>query len=30
MANRVKQAWKAGTAVVNGWVAIPSAFSAEM
>jgi 4-hydroxy-2-oxoheptanedioate aldolase len=30
MANQVKQAWKAGKAVVNGWLAIPNAFSAEM
>jgi 4-hydroxy-2-oxoheptanedioate aldolase len=30
MANKVKEAWKAGRAVVNGWLAIPSAFSAEM
>lgn len=30
MANKVKQAWKAGQAVVNGWLAIPNAFSAEM
>ena len=30
MANKVKQAWQAGQAVVNGWLAIPSAFSAEM
>ena len=30
MANQVKEAWKAGKAVVNGWLAIPNAFSAEM
>jgi 4-hydroxy-2-oxoheptanedioate aldolase len=30
MANRVKEAWAAGKAVVNGWLAIPNAFSAEM
>ncbi len=30
MANAVKEAWKAGRAVVNGWLAIPNAFSAEM
>jgi 4-hydroxy-2-oxoheptanedioate aldolase len=30
MANAVKEAWKAGKAVVNGWLAIPNAFSAEM
>jgi 4-hydroxy-2-oxoheptanedioate aldolase len=30
MPNKVKDAWKAGKAVVNGWLAIPSAFSAEM
>ena len=30
MANKVKEAWKAGRAVVNGWLAIPNAFSAEM
>jgi len=30
MANKLKDAWKAGKAVVNGWLAIPSAFSAEM
>lgn len=30
MPNKVKEAWKAGRAVVNGWLAIPSAFSAEM
>ncbi len=30
MANKVKEAWKAGKAVVNGWLAIPNAFSAEM
>ncbi len=30
MPNKVKEAWKAGQAVVNGWLAIPNAFSAEM
>jgi 4-hydroxy-2-oxoheptanedioate aldolase len=30
MPNKVKDAWKAGRAVVNGWLAIPNAFSAEM
>jgi 4-hydroxy-2-oxoheptanedioate aldolase len=30
MANRVREIWKAGGTVVNGWLAIPSAFSAEM
>src|SRR3712207_9035253 len=30
MPNKVKEAWKAGRAVVNGWLAIPNAFSAEM
>ena len=30
MPNKVKEAWKAGKAVVNGWLAIPSAFSAEL
>ena len=30
MANNVKEAWKNGKAVVNGWLAIPNAFSAEM
>ena len=30
MPNKLKEAWKAGKAVVNGWLAIPSAFSAEM
>ena len=30
MPNKVKEAWKAGRAVVNGWLAIPDAFSAEM
>ncbi len=29
MANNVKQIWAAGKAVVNGWLAIPSAFAAE-
>lgn len=27
--NRIRQAWKAGGAVVNGWLAIPSGFAAE-
>jgi 4-hydroxy-2-oxoheptanedioate aldolase len=27
--NRIRTIWKAGAAVVNGWLAIPSAFSAE-
>ena len=30
MPNKVKEAWKSGRAVVNGWLAIPNAFSAEM
>ncbi len=30
MANNVKQIWAAGKAVVNGWLAIPSGFSAEV
>lgn len=30
MANRVKQLWQEGKAVVNGWLAIPSGFSAEV
>lgn len=30
MANKVKQIWASGKAVVNGWLAIPSAFSAEV
>lgn len=30
MANKIKQAWAAGKAVVNGWLAIPSGFSAEV
>ncbi|MCX8132999.1 MAG: aldolase/citrate lyase family protein [Roseococcus sp.] len=30
MPNRVKEAWKAGKAVVNGWLAIPNAFTAEL
>jgi 4-hydroxy-2-oxoheptanedioate aldolase len=28
-ANRIRQIWAGGDAVVNGWLAIPSAFSAE-
>ena len=27
--NRIRTIWKAGGAVVNGWLAIPTAFSAE-
>lgn len=27
--NRLRQTWKQGGAIVNGWLAIPSAFSAE-
>ena len=30
MPNRVKQAWAEGRAVINGWLAIPSGFSAEV
>ena len=30
MANKVKQIWASGKAVVNGWLAIPSGFSAEV
>ncbi|MCQ4158887.1 aldolase/citrate lyase family protein [Roseomonas sp. GC11] len=30
MANKVKEAWAQGRAVVNGWLSIPSAFSAEV
>ena len=30
MANNVKRIWAAGQAVVNGWLAIPSGFSAEV
>ena len=30
MANNVRQIWAAGRAVVNGWLAIPSGFSAEV
>ena len=30
MANRLKQLWAAGKAAVNGWLAIPSGFSAEV
>src|ERR1700761_398406 len=29
-ANRVREAWAAGRAVVNGWGGIPSGFSAEL
>src|SRR5262245_12655162 len=30
MPNKLKTAWAAGQATVNGWLAIPNAFSAEM
>ena len=30
MANKVKELWAAGKVVVNGWLAIPSGFSAEV
>lgn len=30
MANKLKQRWKAGKAAVNGWLAIPSGFTAEV
>jgi 4-hydroxy-2-oxoheptanedioate aldolase len=30
MTNKLKAAWQANKAVVNGWLAIPNAFSAEM
>lgn len=30
MANKVKEIWAAGKVVVNGWLAIPSGFSAEV
>jgi 4-hydroxy-2-oxoheptanedioate aldolase len=30
MANRLKQIWSEGKAAVNGWLAIPSGFSAEV
>jgi 4-hydroxy-2-oxoheptanedioate aldolase len=30
MPNKVKDIWKSGKAVVNGWLAIPSGFSAEV
>jgi 4-hydroxy-2-oxoheptanedioate aldolase len=30
MPNKLKTAWAAGNATVNGWLAIPNAFSAEM
>lgn len=30
MANKVKDVWAAGKVVVNGWLAIPSGFSAEV
>src|SRR5437667_7273884 len=29
-ANRVRDVWKAGRAVINGWCGIPSGFSAEL
>ena len=28
--NRIRSIWKSGGAVVNGWLAIPSSFSAEV
>jgi 4-hydroxy-2-oxoheptanedioate aldolase len=30
VANKIKQAWAEGKAVVNGWLAIPSGFAAEV
>ncbi len=30
MANRVKEVWSSGKAVINAWLAIPSGFSAEV
>lgn len=30
MANKVKEIWASGRAVVNAWLAIPSGFSAEV
>jgi len=30
MPNKIKQAWKSGRATVNGWLAIPNGFSAEV
>jgi 4-hydroxy-2-oxoheptanedioate aldolase len=30
MANKVKQIWASGKAVINGWLAIPAGFSAEV
>src|ERR1041384_4624567 len=30
VANKVKEIWASGKAVVNGWLAIPSGFSAEV
>jgi 2-keto-3-deoxy-L-rhamnonate aldolase RhmA len=30
MTNRLKQVWVSGKAAVNGWLAIPSGFSAEV
>lgn len=29
MANKVKDIWAVGKTVINGWLAIPSGFSAE-
>ena len=28
--NKLKERWQAGKAAVNGWLAIPSGFSAEV
>lgn len=30
MANRIKQIWQSGGAAINGWLAIPNGFSAEV
>jgi 4-hydroxy-2-oxoheptanedioate aldolase len=30
VANKIKDAWKAGRKTVNGWLAVPSAFTAEV
>jgi 4-hydroxy-2-oxoheptanedioate aldolase len=30
MANKIKEIWNAGGAVINGWLAIPNGFSAEI
>ena len=30
MANKIKQIWQSGGAVINGWLAIPNGFSAEV